>query len=60
MMAVAHEVDIAKAVEHDRWQLDVVVIGTSDALPAILGAIMAGRELAVKIVMATLATDDQV
>ena len=58
VVAVLDEVDVADLVELDRREVDVLIVGAVDVLPAAGGEALAGEKLAVEILKAVHAADD--
>ncbi len=58
VITVLDEVDVTDLVELDRREMDVLIVGTVDVLPAAGGEALAGEKLAVEILKAVHAADD--
>src|SRR5215213_470759 len=58
VVAVLDEVDVTDLVELDGREVDVLIVGTVDVLPAAGGEALAGEELTIEILEAVHAADD--
>jgi hypothetical protein len=58
VVAILDEVDITDLIKLDGREVDVLIVGTVDVLPAAGGEALAGEELAVEILKAVHAADD--